>query len=112
MKKILTILMISVSGLIFAQAETKFDLFMRPTDMIEDSYTNVIGYDKPDTCYIHVITNDFVTIETMKNTYLLDSYSVKGNKYTFHFPKKSEARIITNLSGAKVNFTVHKVVCH
>ena len=112
MKKILTILMVSVSGLIFGQVDTKFDILMRSTDMFENPYTKVVDYDKPDTCFIHVITNDTVAIRTMKNTYLLDSYNVKGNRHTFYFPKKSGARIITNLNGAKVKFNVNKVILH
>jgi hypothetical protein len=112
MKNILTTLIIFISLSVFGQADTKFDILMRSTDMFENSYTKVIDYDKPDTCFIHVITNDTVAIRTMKNTYLLDSYIVKGNRHTFYFPKKSGARILTNLNGAQVKFHVDKVIVY
>jgi hypothetical protein len=111
MKIFLTTLILLTSIVSFGQADTKFDIIMK-SNSINKPFTNVVDYDKPDTCYIHVITNDEITIETMKNTYLLDGYEVKNGRHTFYFPKKSGARILTNLYGSKVDFTVHKVICH
>ena len=109
MKTLTTIILTILTTLVFGQGDIKFDIIMKtiPSDPI---FTKVVDYDKPDTCYIHVITNDTSAIEVLKSTYLLDRYEVKGPRYTFYFPKKSSARIMTNLEGAKVRYSVDKVI--
>jgi hypothetical protein len=80
-------------------------------DIKSDTITNteLIYFDKPDTCYIHVITNDKKAIELMKNTYLMDHYVINGSRYKFYFPIKSSGRIITNLEGGGIDYEVFKV---
>lgn len=91
--------------------DIKFDIF-RDMSIKADTipYTKLIDFDKPDTCYIHVITNDKGAIEIMKNTYLMDHYEINGSTYKFYFPKKSSARIMTNLEGGKITYKVSKVI--
>ncbi len=114
MKTILTTITLLISILSFSQSDSKFEIFEQlKTFSMSESYTKVVDFDKPDTCYIQVITNDTNSINVLKNTYQLVGYETTNRGlYTFHFPKSSGARIITNLSGAKVEFKVHKVIFH
>lgn len=109
MKLFLTAVISLISLVSVGQSDIKFDIMIKSLYIVDGTYTTLVDYDKPDTCYIHVITNDTTAINVLKNTYLLDRYEVKGSRYTFFFPKKSSARILTNLAGAKVPFKVDKV---
>jgi hypothetical protein len=113
MKHFLTIFAVLISLMSFGQADIKFDIMDQIKMSMDEPYTKMVDFDKPDTCYIHVITNNEKAIEVLKNTYKLVRYESNScGMYTFYFPKSSGARIITNLHGAKVDFKVHKVIHH
>jgi hypothetical protein len=111
MKKLFTILMITISMSVFGQADVKFDIFEQMKMNLDTSdYTKVVVFDTPDTCYINVHTNEIDAITVMGNTYGLIEYENKEGNYTFHFPMTSSGRIITNLSSVLgTDYKVHKV---
>jgi|TARA_R110002126_G_scaffold73491_3_gene183282 hypothetical protein len=114
MKTIITIITILLSVSTFGQSDHKFDLLERMKIEVNLSMlipsTKVVDFNKSDTSYIHVYTNDTSTVTIMKNTYGLKTYERStGGNYIFYFPKKSSARIITNLSGGGIDYKVNKV---
>jgi hypothetical protein len=114
MKTIITILITLFSISSFSQGDIKYDIFeqvKQQMSTLPTYYTKVVDFDKPDTCYIHVYSNDTSAITIMKNTYGLKTYeSYTSGKYKFYFPKSSSARIMTNLEGGRIKYTVDKVI--
>ena len=115
MKTIITILITLFSMSVFGQADYKFDLMEQMKYQVSQNTsvpsTKVVDFDKPDTCYIHVYTNDTSAITIMKNTWGLVKYDgVASGNYKFYFPKSSSARIMTNLEGGRIKYKVDKVI--
>lgn len=115
MKNILTVLITFISLSVLGQADVKFSIFEQMRTYLDttSNYTTVVVFDKPDTCYINVHTNNIDAITVMGNTYGLIKYENKNGNYTFHFPMKSSGRIMTNLSSVLgTEYKVHKVTVY
>jgi hypothetical protein len=92
MKKLITVITVLMSITSFGQS-------------IDSVKTNIVDTGKGG---IYVTTTDTSAIQIMKNTYLMDRYTVDvGNEYKFSFPKVSNARIVTNLIGGNIQYTTN-----
>ncbi len=111
MKNLITVIILFMSMSVFGQ-DVKFDIFrdMSIKSTMTVTKTSVVDVNKLDTAYIHVYTNDTSAITIMKNTYLMDRYTVTDGIYKFYFPKKSSARIMTNLEGGHIKYSVSKYI--
>ena len=111
MKNLITIIIVFMSMTSFGQ-DIKFDIYRNmDNEPMFVPKTKVVDINKLDTAYIHVYTNDTSAIQIMKNTYLMDHYTVgDGNVYKFYFPKKSSARIMTNLEGGNIKYVVNMYI--